>query len=203
MSFKLSKGQKFDLKKQDGSNLTNICFGVNWGMIETSGFLGFGGGKEAVDLDASVGLFDENKNLVGKVYYQMLNAPGVSHSGDDLEGDADGDDGLDNEIITIDTTKLSPEVTDVVFVLNSFRGQDFAKIPFASVRLYEGTPTRVDKVYATYDISNDSSFKGKVSMILGILSKRTGSWEFTAIGEATDDRKLDQTLQTAVKYIQG
>lgn len=203
MGLNLAKGQKFNLKKSDGQALTKLCFGVNWGMIETKGFFGIGGGKKAVDLDASVGLFDINKNQISKVYYGNLNTAGVSHSGDDLTGDADGDDGLDNEIITIDLTALDSKVTDLVIVLNSFRGQDFASIPFASVRLYEGTPTKVDTIHATYDISNSSEFNGKVSMILGIISNRSGSWEFTAIGEATDDKNLDQTLQSALKYIQG
>lgn len=205
MALNLSKGSKFNLKKTDGSSLNNFCVGVNWGMIEkkSSGFFGIGGGvsKEAVDLDASVGLFNSSNELLNTVYYGKLSANGVKHSGDDLTGDADGDDGLDNEIITISLDKLDSDVTDVVVVLNSFRGQDFASIPFASVRIYEGTPDRVDAIHATFDIANSPSFAGSVSMILGIISKRNGSWEFKAIGEATSDKKLAKTLETAKKYL--
>lgn len=200
MALNLSKGGKFNLTKNNGDSLTQFCVGVNWGMIEkkSSGLFGIGGGvkKEAVDLDASVGLYDEGKNLVDKVYFGRLEAQGIRHSGDDLTGDADGDDGLDNEIITVDLTKVPANVTDVAVILNSFRGQDFASIPFASVRLYEGTPERVNTVHANFDIANSPEFSGAVSMVLGIISKRSGAWEFTAVGEATADRKLEQTLET-------
>ena len=206
MALNLSKGSKFNLKKTDGSSLNNFCVGVNWGMIEkkSTGFLGFGGGnlvKESVDLDASVGLFNSDGTLLDTVYYGRLNAKGVKHSGDDLTGDADGDDGLDNEIITVTLDSLSSDVSDVVVVLNSFSGQDFSKIPFASVRIYEGTPDRVETIHATFDIANSPEFSGSVSMILGIISKRSGSWEFKAVGESTSDKKLQKTLETAKKYL--
>jgi tellurium resistance protein TerZ len=81
-------------------------------------------------------------------------------------------------------------------VLNSFEGQDFASIPFASVRLYEGTPTRVDNIIANYNIANDSKFNGSVSMVLGVLYRHNDGWKFRAVGEPTSDRKLEHTLQT-------
>ena len=47
----LTKGDKLDLVKNDGSKLTNFCVGLNWGAIVKSGMFGFGTTKEAVDLD--------------------------------------------------------------------------------------------------------------------------------------------------------
>jgi tellurium resistance protein TerZ len=52
---------------------------------------------------------------------------------------------LDNEVITVDFSQLEPNVEHVAMVLNSYRGQDFGTIPFASIRIYEGTPTNVKK----------------------------------------------------------
>ena len=37
MAINLSKGQKIDLRKESGSELTNFCVGANWGAIETKG----------------------------------------------------------------------------------------------------------------------------------------------------------------------
>lgn len=54
----------------------------------------------------------------------------------------DGDDGLDNEVIQINLGQIPTNIENVVFVLNSFHGHDFATIPFASIRLYEGTPSK-------------------------------------------------------------
>jgi len=200
MAISLVKGQKISLEKKGGGQLESFCVGANWGMIEKKGFFG-GTSKEAVDLDLSVGLYDVNKEYVGVVYFGDLKAPGITHSGDDLTGDDDGDDGLDNEVIKVKLSDLPSNVEHVVFILNSFTGHDFHKVPFASIRLYEGTPERVNNVVATYNIATDPSFSGYVSMLLGKLYKRNGEWKFAAIGEPTRDTKLEQSLKTAIKYI--
>ena len=125
----------------------------------------------------------------------------IVHSGDDRTGDIDGDDGLDNEIISVRLDALAPEVDQVVFFLNSFQGQDFATVPFASLRLYEGTPSKVKEVFATYDIASDPSYRGFVSMVMGKLYRKDGEWKFHAIGEPTKDGDLAQTINTILtKY---
>lgn len=198
MAINLVKGQKINLKKENGNDLTSFCVGANWGAIDKKGFFG-GTKKEAVDLDLSVGIFDANKNLAEVVYYGKLQFAGVTHSGDDTTGDVDGDDGLDNEVIQINLSQIPANIDNIVFVLNSFQGHDFATIPFASIRLYEGTPSRVNEVVATYNIASDTKFSGYVSMILGKLYRRNGEWKFSAIGEPTQDKKLKETLQTVAK----
>ncbi|MCK5924708.1 MAG: TerD family protein [Methylococcales bacterium] len=202
MAISLQKGQRISLAKE-GSHLTKMCVGVNWGAIEKKGL--FGKMKKAsVDLDASVGLFSESKQLLDKVFFGQLASTcgSIVHSGDDLTGDMDGDDGLDNEVIVVDLTKIPENIAQVVFVLNSFQGHDFASIPFASIRIYEGTPSRVDEVIARYDIANDASFSGKVSMVLGKLYRHNKAWKFTSIGDANEDKKLDATLKTVTqKYL--
>ena len=198
MAITLEKGQRISLEKGNGSKLTNICVGVNWGAIVIKKGLFGRTQTESVDLDASCAEFDASNNLIDKVWYGHLasNDGAIKHSGDDLTGDTDGDDGLDNEVITVDLSKLPANVDKIAFVLNSFRGQDFQTIPFASIRIYEGTPTRVNEVFAKYDIANDSSFAGSVSMVMGVFYKRNGEWKFNAIGAPTKDRNLQQTLET-------
>lgn len=197
MAINLQKGQRISLEKSNGSKLQNICVGINWGAIEKKGFFG-GIKKEAVDLDASCALYDDNKNLLETIYFGNLKSRdnAIAHSGDDLTGDMGGDDGLDNEIITLDFSRLNPSVSSVAFVLNSFQGHDFGTIPFASIRIYEGTPKRVNEVFATFDIANGSGFAGHVSMVMGVFYKKNGDWKFNAIGEPTKDRKLEQTIST-------
>jgi len=195
MAISLVKGQKINLKKEDGSNLTSFCVGANWGAIETKGFFGMMR-KVAVDLDLSVALFDANKNAINVIYFGNLQAPGVKHSGDDLVGDVNGDDGLDNEVIQVDLLQLPANIEQVVFILNSYKQQDFATIPYSTIRLYEGTPDRVVNVFASYNIANDEKFAGYVSMVLGKLYKRNGEWKFSAIGEPTKDKNLEQTIDT-------
>jgi tellurium resistance protein TerZ len=203
MAIKLEKGQRINLEKTNGSKLQNLCVGVNWGAIESKSF--WGGKKiEAVDLDASVATFDDNNKNLEVIYFGNLTSKNnsIRHSGDDVTGDTGGDDGLDNEVITVDLASLDQAVTKIAFVLNSFKGQDFKTIPFAAIRIYEGTPTRVNEVFATYDIANDSTFAGKVSMVMGVFYKRNGEWKFNAIGESTNDKDLKGTISTVVsKYL--
>lgn len=197
MAIQLEKGQRINLEKSNGLKLENICVGVNWGAIKTKNWLGFTK-IEAVDLDASCAQFDANGNILDKVWFRHLksNDGAIKHSGDDLTGDTDGDDGLDNEVITVDLKRLNPQTEKIAFVLNSFKGQDFKTIPFASIRIYEGTPTKVNEIFATYDIANDSTFAGSVSMVMGVFYKFKGEWKFNAIGESTKDRDFESTLQT-------
>lgn len=196
MAINLEKGQRINLEKSNGTKLTTICVGINWGAIEKKGF--FSTKKEAVDLDASCAVYDENKNNIDTVSFRQLksNDQAIRHSGDDLTGDMNGDDGLDNEIITVDLTKLNPKANYLGFFINSFRGQDFKDIPFASIRIYEGTPTRVNEVFAKYDVANEKAFEGSVAMVLGVFYKKNGEWKFNAIGAPTADKKLEQTIVT-------
>jgi len=201
MAINLVKGQKINLQKSNGGNLVSFCVGANWGAIEKKGFWG-GKKMEAVDLDLSVATFDGNKNLDNIIYFGNLRGTGIRHSGDDLTGDSSGDNGLDNEVIEVNLSQIPSNIEQIVFVLNSYQGHDFAIIPFASIRLYEGTPTRVKSVVAKYNIASDSKFAGFVSMVLGKLYKRNGEWKFSAIGEPTRDAKLQNTLDTVQqKYL--
>jgi len=200
MAISLVKGQKISLVKQDGNQLSTLCVGANWGVIETKGFFG-GIKKETVDLDLSVGLYDANKNLLDVVYYEKLQVAGIKHSGDDLTGDVDGDDGLDNEVIQLGLPHLDQNIEHIAFILNSYKNQDFAAIPFASIRLYEGTPSSVNEVMATYNIASDAKFSGYTSMVLGKLYRRRGEWKFSAIGEPTQDKTLQDLLKTTTQYL--
>ena len=196
MAISLQKGQRISLEKSSGGALQKLCVGANWGAIEKKGLLG---GKKmvAVDLDLSVALFDSNKTLIDLVYFGQLQAKkgGIKHSGDDTEGDVGGDDGLDNEVVSIDLSAIDSNADQVVFILNSYKNQDFKDIPFASVRIYEGTASRVDEVFATYDIANDEKFAGSVAMIMGKMYRHNGAWKFSAIGDSTKDSKLQQIVK--------
>ena len=193
MAINLEKGQRINLEKSNGSKLQNICVGINWGAIEKKGL--FGSKKEAVDLDASCAIYDANKNKIDSVNFKKLNSNdgSIKHSGDDLTGDLNGDDGLDNEVITVDLSKVSSNASYVAFFVNSFQGQDFKDIPFASIRIYEGTPTKVSEVFAKYDIANDANFAGNVTMVLGVFYKKNNEWKFNAVGVPTKDKVIEQT----------
>jgi tellurium resistance protein TerZ len=216
MAINLSKGQKIDLKKSTGETLTNFCVGVNWGAIETKGFLGMGKKVQNIDLDLSCVLIDANNTICDHLYsplyrvevLQQFGLPkgklitvdgALKHTGDDLAGDSGGDDGLDNEIITVDLSRVSSNVSQIFFFLNNAGKEDFSQIPYSKIRMYEGTPTRVDSVFASYNVSAEGQYVGKQSIIMGKLYKRNDEWKFSAIGDPTEDTFLGQTIHRIVK----
>jgi tellurium resistance protein TerZ len=214
---KLEKGQRINLEKSDGSKLTEFCVGVNWGAIETSGgFLGFGKKVTDVDLDLSCVLIDGNNKLFDHIYSPLYkpeflsrygmprgkvdsNDRALHHSGDDLAGDKGGDDGLDNEIITVNLPKVNPKVSQIFFFLNNVGREDFSQIPYAKIRMYEGTPTKVKEVFASYNVSAESQYVGKRAIVMGKLYKKNNEWKFNAIGDPTEDGNLCETILRIVK----
>jgi tellurium resistance protein TerZ len=184
----LSKGGRISLSKDEsGNSLDKIFFGSNWGMIRGT----FGLSKTAVDLDSSIILLDAQGNKVDIVYFGHKDAPGIHHYGDDLTGDADGDDGMDNETVEITLSKIDSRVEHVFFVLNSYRHQKFDKIPYIGIRIYTSPNNKPKQrisdpvtILAEYNLKDMSSeFKDKESVILGEAYRKNGEWKFKAIGE--------------------
>lgn len=212
MAICLEKGQRINLEKNNGSKLTNFCVGCNWGAIVSGGFLGLGKTVKDVDLDLSCVMFDANGQIVDHIYspfykpeflarYGMpmgkidSNNFALHHSGDDLKGDQSGDDGLDNEIITVDLSRVADNVSQIFFFLNNCGREDFSQIPYASIRMYEGTPQKVKEVFASYNVSAEPQYKGMTALIMGKLYRRNGEWKFSAIGDAYPDANLCETIK--------
>jgi tellurium resistance protein TerZ len=221
----LVKGERFNLEKSEGVKLTNFCIGVNWGAIEQSiteksGFLGLSRRTRTetvdVDLDLSCIMVDTNKKLLDHIYSPLYkpsflqryglpdgkldsNDRALHHSGDDREGDKGGDDGLDNEIITVDLTRIDSRAEQIFFFLNNVGNEDFSQIPYAKIRIYEGTPTKVINVYASYNVAAEAQYAKKQALLMGKLYKKNEEWKFSAIGDAFEDNFLGQTIQRILK----
>jgi len=221
MAINLVKGQKIDLRKSSGEQLTNFCVGVNWGAMESikKGFFKSKKIVKDVDLDLSCIMTDANGELVDWIYTPEYNDflkqnkfplgklrskdNALHHSGDDRQGDVGGDDGLDNEIITVDLEYVSSRVQKIFFFLNIYlnpgESYDFSNIPFAKIRMYEGTPSKVDNVHSSYDIVTDETYDGKGALIMGMLYRDAGVWKFNAIGRATGDMTFMKTIDKILK----
>lgn len=204
----LSKGEKINLSKapaalNESTGLSNVSFGLDWGMISKGGMFGMGGTKEKVDLDASAILMDENKNIVEIVYFgNKTSAKGtVRHSGDDRGGD-DADDGKDNEVIKVNLQGMT-EAKHVAFVLNSYSGQDFGQLPYVRIRAYTGnslTPSD-SQILGKMELSKDSSYNGKTAMVMGVATKEGSEWTFKAVGQPTSDRDVRDLAKSSRNFV--
>ena len=217
MAIRLEKGQRINLEKEHGAKLANFCVGCNWGAIVKKTFFGLSTSVVDVDLDLSCIMFDADGNPVDHIWSPLYNFKGtppkgkldsidhaLHHTGDDLTGDKDGDDGLDNEIITVDLNRVNNKVSSIVFFLNiynnnEYRG-DFSGIPYASIRMFEGTPGKAPKqVFAQYDVATKTDCIGMRGLIMGKLYRHNDEWKFAAIGDAFPDPFISYTIARVIK----
>lgn len=219
MAIRLEKGQRINLEKSNGSKLTSFCVGCNWGAITKNTFFGLFSSNVDVDLDLSCLMFDAEGNPVDHIYSPLyrfgdknVGLPNgkldsidraLHHTGDDTEGDQNGDDGLDNEIITVDLNRVDTKVNQIVFFLNIYNNEDFqgdfSEIPYASIRMYEGTASKVREVFASYDVATKSNCVGMRALVMGKLYRRNGEWKFAAIGDAFEDKSIVHTIVRVMK----
>ncbi len=193
----LSKGSSISLKKEE-RKLEELCVGINWGAIQKKFMISFFNETETVDLDGSASMFDASGAMLDTVYYRKLLSKdqAVKHSGDDRKGDLDKADDFDNEVIQVNLKNVNANIQQIVFYINSFKGQDFATIPYSKIRIFEGNPKQVTSVFATFNLSSENSFAGKVSMIMGKMVREEGGWKFVTIGEAIGAKNIDETIKT-------
>ena len=211
MAINLTKGQRIDLRKSSGAELTDFCVGVNWGGIESRGFLGLTKKVQDVDLDLSAALLNSQGELCDHIYSPLYKPevlaqfglpPGklsaannaLKHTGDDRAGDSGGDDGLDNEVIVVNLKLVPASVGQIFFFLNNCGQEDFSMIPYAKIRMFEGTPTKVKEVFASYNVAAEPQYTGKRALILGRLYRRGSEWKFAAIGDPSEDTFVGQTV---------
>ena len=224
MAIILEKGQRINLEKSNGSRLTRFCVGCNWGAVTKKEFFGFSSSVVDVDLDLSCLLFDAQGNTIDHIYSPLYlfgdknvglpngkldtNDYAMHHTGDDLTGDLAGNDELDNEIITVDLTRLSPNVNSIVFFLNIYNNNeysgDFSGIPYAYIRMFEpemsqGQIVGVRETFAQYDVATKTECAGMRGLVLGKLYKRNGEWKFNAIGDAFPDRNILETINRVMR----
>ena len=220
MAIRLEKGQRINLEKETGAKLTNFCVGCNWGAITEKRFFGLSTHVVNVDLDLSCLMFDAEGEPIDHIWSPLyrfgdrkMGLPNgkldsldgaLHHTGDDLTGDQDGDDGLDNEIITVDLNRVNSQVNTIVFFLNiynnnEYRG-DFSGIPYASIRMFEGTPDKAPKqVFASYNVATKTDCVGMRGLVMGKLYRHNGDWKFAAIGDAFPDPTIVNTIGRVIK----
>ena len=183
MSISLSKGQTVDLRKQDGGNLSRVRMGLGWDVKVVTKKSFFGGTKQvqrAIDLDASA-LVIGGGRVLDTVYFGKLRSSdgAIQHTGDNLTGEGDGDD----ESINVDLGAVHSSVEHIVFVVNSYSGENFSEIDNAVVRVVDSMAN--DTELARFQLTGSGTH---TALVMARVSRTPAGWNFTAIGAPGNGR---------------
>lgn len=193
MAVTLQKGQKISLDKEAGSVLTKIVMGLGWDPIKKKGLFGFGGGQVEVDLDASCVLFGEQNQVLDTVWFRQLKSQdgSITHTGDNRSGAGDGDD----EQIMVELSKVPVSVKSLVFVVNSFTGQNFSQIDNATCRILDG---RNQNEVARYNLSCQGTH---TAQIMAKVYRNGAEWKMHAIGENCSGRTFQDLIPHMLPHL--
>lgn len=170
MAINLQKGQKVDI------GLSKLRVGLGWNPNEGTG--------SDFDLDASAFMVNASRQLPKEeyfVFYGNSTSPdgAVHHTGDDPTGgnSAAGDD----ETIEVDLRQVSPDITEIVFVVTIHnaveRKQNFGQVRDSYIRIIDdSTGTEIAK----YELGEDFSIETAVEV--GRIYTKDGKWRFEASG---------------------
>ena len=195
MSVNLQKGQKVELRKNNGGSLTRVMVGLGWDeapKAQGGGLFSslFGGNTQDIDCDASAFVCQNGKlvNNADIVYFGNLvhSSQSVRHMGDNLTGAGEGDD----EQIFVDLQNLPPTYDKIVFVVNIYqareRKQHFGMIRNAFIRICDDNGQELCK----YNLSEN--YDNMTGMVFGEMYRHNGAWKFNAIGQPTTDNSVGE-----------
>ncbi|MFF7193832.1 TerD family protein [Streptomyces sp. NPDC008079] len=177
----LRKNETVSLVKAGKPFLSSVRMGLGWEPA-------FGG--RDIDLDASVIAYGPQRNHIATCYFGKLSIlnGAVQHSGDNLTGAGSGDD----ETITVHLGGLPPEVTGLVFTVNSYSGQKFNKVAKAYCRLLDaGTGEELVR----FDLTGSEPRTGV--LMAKLIKQFSGEWEMTAMGDFIDSRTAKGMVRPA------
>ncbi|MET7610196.1 TerD family protein [Streptomyces seoulensis] len=170
----LQKNQTVSLVKGGAPLLSRVQMGLGWEPAYR--------GKD-IDLDASVIAYGPQRNAVDSCYFGKLSIlnGAIKHSGDNLTGEGGGDD----EVIMVDLGRIPPEVTGLVFTVNSFSGQKFTEVAKAYCRLVD--PATGEEL-VRFDLTSAEPQTGV--LMAKLVRQYSGEWDMTALGDFVKARTV-------------
>jgi stress response protein SCP2 len=180
----LTKKARVDLTKTGAPPLAKVTMGLGWDPAP---------GRGNIDLDASVIAYDGSGKKLEIVWFMHKKEFGgaIQHSGDNVTGAGEGDD----EQIKVDLLAVPPQVTTLVFTINSFSGQKFTDIRRAFCRLVDDA---TGQELVRFDLSDSQPATG----VLMAAMRRTGpqTWQMRAIGDFHDGRTVKKLVKPGTEH---
>lgn len=174
MSINLKKGSKLDLTKTN-PDVVKFQVGLGWDANANNG--------RNFDLDVSAFILGSNGKRLSDdhfIFYNNLVAPdgSVTHTGDNLTGDGDGDD----ETLIVDFNLMDPNATELIIVVTIHeaeeRKQNFGMVKNSYIRVYNP-----DNDVEILKFELDEDFSIETAVEFGRIYKKDGEWRFDAVGQ--------------------
>lgn len=168
MAINLTKGERVSLS----SGLNKIVVGLGWDPNEGTG--------ADFDLDASAFMIGSNGKLPKDDYFIFFNnkfSPdgAVEGAEDDITGGA-------SEEIKVELGRVSPEITEIIFVVTIYeaakRNQNFGQVRNSYIRIVDGNN---NEEIMKYELDEDYSVETAIEF--GRLYRRGNEWKFEAMGK--------------------
>ena len=184
----MSKNQKVNMSKADGSTIKRVFVGVNWDMNRYAG-------EADIDFDiAGFATKDDRKvvypsdlinyNTYGDgSAYPWIEFSGDNRTGDDTKGIMFNGKHYD-EYFIIDTEKFPTDKTDFTICLTIYRAvqrlQNFGMVSNARMTICDYDNPSGDCY--EYDLSEDEKFENLNAVEMGRLYRYNGGFKFQALG---------------------
>ncbi|MFE9612366.1 TerD family protein [Streptomyces sp. NPDC006012] len=181
----LQKNQTVSLVKGGRPLLSRVQMGLGWEPAFR--------GKD-IDLDASVIAYGPQRNHIDSCYFGKLTIlnGAIKHSGDNLTGEGGGDD----EVIVVDLGRIPPEVTGLVFTVNSFSGQKFTEVAKAYCRLVDSAS---GEELVRFDLTGTEAQTGV--LMAKLIRQFSGEWEMTAMGDFVKARTVRNMVKPGAQAL--
>lgn len=183
----MSKNQKIDMVKEDGSAMKKIFIGINWDMnrysgeapndCDLNGFLTNGDRKVAYP-----------KDIVHYNTYDPEKYPWIEYSGDNTDGD--DSQGIEyrgvhyDEYFIVDATKFPADRSEFIVGVSIYRAiqrlQNFGMVSNSVVMVCDYDDPNSDQY--KYDLSENRNFDSLNAVELGRLYKYGNGFRWQALG---------------------
>ena len=185
----LTEGQEVAVAATDDTPLTKVRMGVGWDHSPTAGFIG--SGAAPIDLDASAVQFAGGQ-LFDLAYFNHLATRdgSVVHLGDNITGRGDGDD----EVITVDLSRVYSKVESILFLVTSYQGHSLEYVRNAYCRLVDDDDTELARFTITLGVQ-------ETGLVMARLFRDGAGWKLGAIGTGIPVKTPTESIEALLPFV--
>ena len=179
----LQAGESFEV------SATKVRMGIGWDQDAGAGVARTG--RPDVDLDATALQFTGSQLFDLAFYNNLATRDGsVVHLGDNLTGGGEGDD----EVITVDLTKVYAKVDTIAILISSYQGHSLEWVGNAYCRVVDDE----DNELARFHLMGGAPETG---LAMATLIRSGDGWRLRAIGDGIAVKMPTDSVQALQKYL--